>query len=84
MVEKAGNFFFPYSVGSSLVYMGFLSLRQVRATLCCCAQASHCSGFSCCRTRALDAQASVVVARWLRGFSSRGLKLGVRSCGAQV
>ena len=32
------------------------------ATLGCGAQASHCGGFSCCRTRALGPWASVVVA----------------------
>ena len=32
------------------------------ATLRCGARVSHCRGFSCCRVRALGAQASVVVA----------------------
>ena len=36
------------------------------AALRCGAQASHCGGFSCCGTRALGAQASVVVARGLQ------------------
>ena len=38
----------------------------------CCRQASHCSGFSCCRARALGARASVVVA------------CGLSSCGARA
>ena len=42
------------------------------ATLRCGARASHCGGFSCCGARALDTQASVVVA-W-----------GLSSCGAQA
>ena len=42
---------------------GFLQLRRAGATLCCGAWASHCGGFSCCRARALDTWASVVVAR---------------------
>ena len=33
--------------------------------LCCCAQASHCGGFSCCRAWALGTRASVVVAHGL-------------------
>ena len=35
------------------------------ATLCCCARASHCSGFSCCGAWALGMGASVVVAHGL-------------------
>ena len=46
--------------------------EQGLTTLCCSAQASYCGGFSCCRARALGAQASVVVARRLS------------SCGAQA
>ena len=37
----------------------------------CGARASHCRGFSCWEARALDVQASVVVAR---GLSSCGLQ----------
>ena len=35
------------------------------ASSSCSARASHCSGFYCCRARALGARASVVVARGL-------------------
>ena len=42
-----------------------LSLAASGATLRCGAQASHCSGFSCCGEQALGAQASVVVAHRL-------------------
>ena len=52
-------------VGSSLLHMGFLQLRQAGAALHCGPWASHCGGFSCCRVRALGAGASVVVARGL-------------------
>ena len=38
-------------------------VARAGATLRCGARASHCSGFSCCRARALAAWASVVVAR---------------------
>ena len=43
-----------------------LSLWQTEATLHCGAQASPCSGFSCCGAQALGARASVVVAPRLR------------------
>ena len=54
------------------------------ATLCCCAQASHCSGFSCCRAWALGMQASVVVAHGVSNCGSQALELRLSSCGAQA
>ena len=53
-------------VGSSLLPVGFLQLRQAGATLCCSARASRCGGFACCGARALGVWASVVVAHGLR------------------
>ena len=54
------------------------------ATLHCGARTSHCGGFSCCRTRALGAWASVVVARGLWSVGSvvvaHGLSCSV-ACG---
>ena len=50
----------------------FSSCSERGATLCCSAQASHCSGFSCCGARALGTRASVVVT------------CGLSSCGAQA
>ena len=50
------------------VFIAALGLSLVAvsgATLRCGAQASHCSGFSCCGARALGVWASVVVARGL-------------------
>ena len=41
-----------------------------RVTLHCGAQASQCSGFSCCRAQALGAQASVVGAHRLYSWGS--------------
>ena len=89
-------FFFFGCVAFSLLCAGFLQLRQVGATLCCGAQASHCSGFSC-GARALGTRASVVVAHGLSscsvwalghsGFSScgaRALERSLSSCGAQA
>ena len=37
----------------------------------CCAWASDCGGFSCCRVRALGARSSVVVARRLSSCGAR-------------
>ena len=56
-------------VGSSLLCAGFSLVAQAGATLRCGARASHCGGFSCCRTQAIGTRASVVVAH---GLSSRG------------
>ena len=53
-------------VGSLLLCTGFLQLWRAGATLCCGAQASHCSGFSCCTAWALGT--------WV-GFSSCGTRL---------
>ena len=54
------------------------------ATLCCGAQASYCSGFSCCGARALGVQASVVVAHGLSSCGSQALERRLSSCGAQA
>ena len=40
--------------GSSLLHVGFLQLQPAGAPLRRGARASHCSGFSCCRARALE------------------------------
>ena len=53
-----------------------------RATLCCSARASHCSGFSCCRAQALGEQGSVVVAHRLSSCGLRALERRLSSCGA--
>ena len=75
------QYFKTYSIRSLLHhYIFFFWMRWVFAAvrglslvavsgLCCGAWASHCSGFSCCRTGTLGAWASVVVAR---GLSSCG------------
>ena len=54
------------------------------ATLHCGAQASHCSGFSCCGARALGAWASVAVARGLSSCDSRALERRLSSCGTRA
>ena len=55
-----------------------------RGLLCCSAQASHCSGFSCCRAWALGTRASVVVAHGLSSCGSRALEHRLSSCGARA
>ena len=49
-----------------LIFLSALGLR-------CCAWASHCGGFSCCRAWALGAQASVVVAHGLSCSAACGI-----------
>ena len=71
-------------VGSSLLRVGFLQLRRAGATLRCGAQASHCSGFSCCGAWALGARASVVVAQGLSSCGSWALEYRLSSCGARA
>ena len=83
-------FFFFFLVvggctGSLLLRVGFLWLWQVGATLLCSAQASHCSGFSCCRAWALGALASVVAARGLGSCGLRALgSTGFSSCSSRA
>ena len=60
----------------------FFSCGEWELLSSCCAQASHCSGLSCCRTWALGTQASIAV---LHGFSyslARGIFLdqGLNPC----
>ena len=64
-------------VGSSLLCAGFLQLQQVGATVCCCTQASHCGGFSCCGAQALGARASVLAACGLSSCGTQALEHGV-------
>ena len=71
------NFYFIFGcVGSSLLHMGFIQLWRVGATLHCGVHASHCSGFFCCRARALSAWASVVVAQGLSSCGSQAQQCG--------
>ena len=66
------NLFIFGHFGSSLLCEGFLQLQQVGATLHHGAWASHCSGFSCCRARALGAQAQQL---WLVGSRAQAQQL---------
>ena len=49
-----------------------------------CVQASHCDGFSCCRTWALSARASVVVACGLSSYGLLALERRLNSCGSRA
>ena len=72
---------------AALVFVAVRRLSLVAlagATLPCGAQASHSSGFSCCRAWALGAWASVVVARGLSSCGSRALESRLGSCGARA
>ena len=71
-------------VGSSLLPASFLQLQRAGATLCCGAQASHCSGFSCCRAWAVDTWALVVAARRLSSCGSWALEHRLSSCGTRA
>ena len=66
------NLFTFGCVGCSLLRVGFLQLWRAGATLCCGAWASRCGGFSCCRARALGAQAKQL---WLAGSRAQAQQL---------
>ena len=81
------DFFFNYlfgCIGSSLLCMGFVYLWGAGTTLHCCVWASHHSGFSCCATRALGVQASVVVVCRLSSCGSQVLERRLSSCGTRT
>ena len=69
---------------SPLLCVGFLQLQRVGATPRRGAQASRCSGFTCCRAQAPGARASVVVARGLISCGSWTLERRLSSCGARA
>ena len=71
-------------IGSSLLCAGFLWLQRMGVTPRCGAWSSHCGGFFCCGTRALGAQASVVVVRRLSSCGTRALERRLSSCGARA
>ena len=75
------DIFFIHSSVYGPILLPYL-LRQAGATLRCCAQASHCGGFSCCGAQALGARASVVMARGLWSASSVVVAHGLSSSAA--
>ena len=80
-------YYFFGCIGSSLLHVSFLQLWRARATVCCGARASHCSGFSCCRAWALGEWASVVVAHGLQYLWCMGSAVvarGLQSTGSVV
>ena len=48
------------------------------------AQATHCGGFSCCKARALGAQASVVAECRLNSCDFQALEHKLSSCGTRA
>ena len=56
--------------GSLMLHAGFLQLQRAVATFHCGVQASHCSGFSCCRAQTLHTRSSAVVAYRLQSTGS--------------
>ena len=66
----------PWAFFSSCSERGILSS--------CCAEASHCSGFSCCWTWALGAQASVAGAHGLSSWGFQALEHRFNSCGTRA
>ena len=76
--------YFLVALGLCRCMQAFLKLGGVGATLCCCARASDCSGFSCCRAQALGAWASVIAARGLSSWGLWALEHGVSSYGSRV
>ena len=72
---QSSTFFFCFNLLLAALCLrcceqAFLQLQRTEATLRCGAWTSHCSGFSCCRVRALGVRASVVVAHGLSSYGS--------------
>ena len=61
---------------------GLSLVEASRGNLRCGTWASHCGGFSCCRSWALGVRASVVVAGGLSSCGSRALEHRLSTCGA--
>ena len=67
------------------LFLAVLGLRCCVLSFCSCGKwASYCGGFSCCRSCALGAWASVVVARGLSSCGSRALERRLSTCGTQA
>ena len=82
LINKLFIYLFIFGcVGSLLLHISFLQLRQVGATLRCSVRASRCSGFCCCGAQALDTRASAVVVRGLQSTCSVVVAHGL-SCSA--
>ena len=83
LVELLGVYWSSFDVSCQAVlfiYLLFLAAVGLHYGV----QASHCGGFSCCRTRALGTRASVVVARRLSSCGWRALERRLGSCGASA
>ena len=78
------NLFYFWLCWVFIAVRGLSLVAASSATLCCSAWASHCSGFCCCRARALGAWASVVAACGISSCGSRALERRLSSCGARA
>ena len=67
-----------------MLLSSFLWLQQVGATLCWGAQASHCSGFSCCRAWTQSIQTSLAATHRLSRHGTQALEHGLNICGTQA
>ena len=77
-IHSEKYFFFFFWLGWVFIALRRLSLVvAIRATLHCGAQASHCSGFSCCRAQSLGRWASVVAAHGLKPSGSVSWYMGL-------
>ena len=76
------SYLFLAALGLRCYVWAFFQLWRAGAALHCGMCASHCSGFSCCRARALGMRASVVVAHGLSSCGARALECRLSSCGA--
>ena len=76
-VPQSSRRFFLFFLKCIYLFLAVLGLR-------CCAWASHCGGFSCCRARGLGVRASVVVARELSSCGTQALERRLSSCGARA
>ena len=78
-------YLFPFGcVGSLLLHVGFLSLQRAGLLSSRGTQTSHCSGFSCYKTRALGKRASAAATQELVSYGSRALGCAdfvVAACG---
>ena len=87
--KKIFIYLFLAASGLHCCTRAFSSCGERGTTLCCGAQASHCSGFSCCGARALGvwalgARASVVATHGLSSCGSQALESRLSSCGTRA
>ena len=83
-IFSENNFIYLWLCWVFIALVDFLQLWQAGAILRCGARASHYSGFSCCRARALGTQASMGAVFRLCTCGSWALECRMSSCSAQT